>query len=622
MRASPVTACAVLALSTGAVAWLLQRPGDVPGPLPALLAVAGSVAGAAALLSTRRHAGTMLLLASAALALGTASTDALWPDALPLAAGAAAWLAAAPLALGAAAAAHAIDANARRGAPDAPALARLAPEAVRVLRDGTERFVSAAELAVDDRMIVAEGERLAADGVVARGTGSVETAHLTGEPLPADVGEGDAVPAGGLVVQGRLVVRATRTGAETSLGRILASLEESAAPPFAGSGEATAARMVPLVLAAAAGAAVVSHLTLAPLAAPLPLLLAVLLAGAPASLPLAVRPALHGARLAARVRGALVKDAQALERLARVQTIVFDKTGTLTQGRLALAHVEGLAKNQEEILALAAAAEAHNGHLLARAVVAAAADRRIEPARVTDARTLASVGVEATFEGRELLVGSAKLLRSRRVDIERALARWDELQSKGFTTVGVSVGGTLVGLLAFSDPLRPESGEAAARLRELGVECAIVTGDHVRTAEAAARELGLRRVFAEITPQGKAGAVRGLQEGGRVVAVVGDGVNDAPALAAADVGIAMGSGAQVAVEEAGVVLLRPDVRLVPELVSLARLRMERARSSLRLAIAFLAVAMALAAAGLLPLVLAGPVAALAAAPALLFSRTG
>ncbi len=440
---------------------------------------------------------------------------------------------------------------------------------------------SAAGLAlqVGDRFVVLPGERVATDGVVEEGAASVDVSLLTGEPEPVEAGPGTELVGGSIDLDGRLVLRATRVGADTALARIARLVEQ------AQSGKARAQRLadrvsgifVPVVIALAlatlagwlaAGHGASTAFTNA---------VAVLIVACPCALGLATPVALlvgtgRGARL-----GVLVRGPSALEHARRVRTVVLDKTGTVTEGRLELVAVEPLnGAAPDEVLRLAGAVEAASEHPVARAVAAHARERLGELPAVADFRAIPGSGAVGVVDGR-------------RVEIARGIVSWDGVER---------------GRLVVRDRVKATSAQAVRELRALGLEPVLLTGDDRATAEAVAREVGIERVLAEVLPEEKAAEVRRLQEGGEQVAMVGDGINDAPALAQADLGIALGTGTDVAIEAADVTLVSGDLRAAVDAIRLARRTLRTIYGNLFWAFAYNVAAIPLAAAGLLSPVVA------------------
>lgn len=496
-------------------------------------------------------------------------------------------------------------------------LLELQPATAHVLQDGSEVDVAVEDIQAEDVVVVRSGEAVPVDGVVLEGHGAVDEKLLTGEPIPVDKRPGDNVIAGSLNGGGELRVKATKVGEATALGHILALIGEAqaATPASLRFADRLSALFVPLVGAAALLTLFAwAFLASAPLPFAFSAAIAVLLVACPVALGLATPAALVSGVSKGAAQGIVVKDAEVLERIQKVDVVVFDKTGTLTRGEPELTDVRALDGDEPGLLALAASAEQGSEHPLAKTVVRTAKQRRIaveEPARV---QPWAGVGVQATVGRREVLLGNLRLMAEQRVDVRPADGDIQALQEQGKTVVCVAVDGKLAGLLAFSDPIRPEALEAVQRLQARKIEVCLVTGDNARTAQAVARQLNMRRSFAEITPHGKAAVVRGLQQGDHVVACVGDGINDAPALAAAHVGIAVGSGAHIAVEAGDLVLLRNDPRDVANAIDLSHETFPVVRQNLYWAFAYNVALIPIAAAGLLSPVLAGLAMAFSSVP--------
>jgi P-type Cu+ transporter len=480
--------------------------------------------------------------------------------------------------------------------------------------DGTvEVRVPVAELAVGDVFVVRPGEKVAADGLVLEGASAVDVAALTGEPVPAEVGPGDVVVGGGVNAGGRLVGRADRVGADTQVAQVAALVER------AQEGKASVQRLadrvsavfVPVVVALAvatlgfwlgAGAGWATAATAA---------VAVLIIACPCALGLATPTALmvgtgRGARM-----GVVVRGPEVLEQTRRADVVVLDKTGTVTTGQMALRDVVPAAgEDAAAVLRTAGALEAASDHPVARAVAAAAADRGRLP-DVTGFASLDGLGVEGDVEGRRVVVGRPRLLAERGLALTPALE--DALATAGAdgrTVVAVGWDGAARGLLVVADTVRPTSAEAVRRLRDLGLRPVLVTGDHEAAARAVAAEVGVDEVVAGVLPAGKLDVVRRLQAEGHVVAVVGDGVNDAAALAQADLGIAMGTGTDVAVEASDLTLVRADLRSAADAVRLSRATLRTIRGNLVWAFAYNVAAIPLAMAGLLTPMVAGAAMAL------------
>ncbi|WP_300163592.1 heavy metal translocating P-type ATPase [Solidesulfovibrio sp.] len=471
------------------------------------------------------------------------------------------------------------------------ALMRLAPDTATLVRGDAQETVPLAEVEVGDTLLVRPGERVPVDGIVAEGESRVDEAMLTGEPIPVAKGPGDALSGGTQNSTGALVMRATRVGEDTTLARIVALVRQAqgSKAPIANLADTVSFYFVPAVMAVAVAAGLGWYfLGGAGFSFSLRVFVAVMVIACPCAMGLAVPTSImvgmgRGARL-----GILVKSGAALQTAGDVGVVVFDKTGTLTHGRPELTDVvaaEGFPA--EDLLPLAAAAEARSEHPLARAVTAAAEARGLPLAAPERFEAHPGKGVAARVAGREVLVGTAALLAEQGVFAGTA-ADADEakLADEGKSPVRVAVDGTFAGLLAVADTPRPEAAAVVAALARDGVAVAMLTGDDARTAKAVARRLGVKEVIARVLPERKAEEIGRFMRTGRKVAMVGDGINDAPALAAADLGMAMGSGIDVAVESCDVVLMRNDLRGVPAALALSRAVIANIKQNLFWAFAF------------------------------------
>jgi Cu+-exporting ATPase len=498
-------------------------------------------------------------------------------------------------------------------------LMALAPRTARVLRDGQEVDLPTEAVELGDLVRIRPGERIPVDGVVVEGFSAVDESMLTGESLPVDKGPGARVAAGTVNRTGTFVFRATAVGRDTTLARIVQLVEEAqgSRAPIQRLADRVAAVFVPIVLGVAA-VTFLGWLTAGPeprLAMALTTAVAVLVIACPCAMGLATPTAIMVATGRGAELGVLIRSAAALELLHRVDTVVFDKTGTLTVGRPEVtAVVPAAGVGEDEILALAAAAEQASEHPLGEAVVRRAKERGVALPPLEAFATVPGHGVEAlTAEGR-ILLGSRGLMDARGVDVTPLDAEARRLQAEGQTVMYLAFGGRLLGLLAAADVLRPEAAETVAALRARGLTVVMLTGDHRRTAEALARRAGIPEVLAEVLPEDKAGQVRRRRAAGHRVAMVGDGLNDAPALAAADVGIAMGSGTDVAMEAADITLMRGDLRGVLAALELSRRTIRIVKENLVWAFGYNVILIPVAAGALYPLagVLLSPILAGAA----------
>jgi Cu+-exporting ATPase len=455
-------------------------------------------------------------------------------------------------------------------------LVSLAPRTARVLRAGDEMDVPTAEVEVGDLIRIRPGERLPVDGTLVEGASAVDESMLTGESVPVDKASGDAVAAGTVNRTGSFVFRATHVGSETTLARIVQLVREAqgSRAPIQRLADRVAAVFVPIVL-------VVAALTFAGwwLLGPEPAVVhalisavAVLVIACPCAMGLATPTAIMVATGRGAEHGVLIRSAAALERLSDVATIVFDKTGTLTVGRPSVTDVvvDAPGTLESDVLALAAAAEQGSEHPIGEAMVARAKQLGLALPAVGTFVTVPGQGVDALAPDGRVLVGNRVLMQARGIEVDGLESAAAALAAEGKTVAYVAFAGQALGLVAVADVLKPEASAAVAALRQRGREVVMLTGDHRVTAMAIARQAGIDRILAEVQPDAKAREVAALQAEGRPVAMVGDGINDAPALAQADVGIAMGSGTDVAIEAADVTLMRGDLAGVVIAVDLSR----------------------------------------------------
>ena len=466
------------------------------------------------------------------------------------------------------------------------ALLGLAPKTARRLApDGREADVPLAHVRVGDRLRVRPGEKVPADGIVVEGRSAVDESMLSGEPIPLEKTVGERVTGGTLNTTGSFVMRAERVGSETLLAQIVRMVGEAqrSRAPIQRLADVVSAYFVPAVLVAAA-VTFVAWLGFGPpprVAYALANAVAVLIVACPCALGLATPMSIMVGVGRGATAGVLVKKAEALEVLERVDTLVVDKTGTLTEGRPRLVSVEvvpGL--DEREVLALAAGLEQASEHPLAAAIVAGARARGLVPPGATEFRALPGKGVTGTVGGRAVALGNRALLAELGIDAGALGTRAEALGADGQTVMLLAVDGRAAGLVGVADPVKPSTPDALRALRDDGVRVVMLTGDSRTTAAAVARRLGIDEVHAEVLPQEKGEVVRRLQAAGRVVAMAGDGVNDAPALAAAHVGIAMGTGADVALEAAGVTLVRGDLQAIVRARRLSRATMQNIRQNL------------------------------------------
>jgi heavy metal translocating P-type ATPase len=502
------------------------------------------------------------------------------------------------------------------------ALLELSPPRARLLRDGAEVDVPVDEVRAGDLLVVRPGERVPVDGVVKEGRAAVDESMLTGEPMPVDKGPGAAVTGGTIARDGALRVQATRVGAGTTLARIVRTVREAQATkaPVQRLADRVAAVFVPVVILIAAATLAGWLLLGKPFDGALTAAVAVLVVACPCALGLATPAAVvvaagRGARL-----GVLFRSAPALEAAGRVDTVVLDKTGTVTRGVPALSDVSPLpGVEAKELLRLAVSVEKWSEHPVAKAVLMGGMLRGARPAPVDDFRAEAGLGVRGLVEGRPVLAGSRRFLAEAGIDPAPLDALADDLAAKGRSPVCVAAGGAPLGVLGISDTLKPDAEEAVAALHALGLGTVLLTGDRRRSAEAVAAEVGIDEVRAEVLPEEKADFVRSLRAQGRRVAMVGDGINDAPALAGADLGIAMGTGTDVAIEAGDVTLLRPGLLAAVDALRLGRRALRTIRENLFWAFGYNVLMLPLAAAGVLDPMIAAAAMALSSVTVVLNS---
>ena len=502
------------------------------------------------------------------------------------------------------------------------ALKQLRPESARVRRGPAgaqaEVDIPLAQLRMSDLMVIRPGERIPADGRIREGRSHIDESLISGESLPVDKAEGDRVVGGAVNGEGLLLVEVTALGAESTLSRIVRLVESAQAhkAPIQRLVDRVSAVFVPAVLVIAAVTLLAWGISTGDWERALIHAVAVLVIACPCALGLATPAAIMvGTGVAAR-RGLLIKDAEALEQARRVELVVFDKTGTLTEGKPQLtdfAVAPGLAK--DDLLALAAALQSGSEHPLARAVRDAAAQRALATAPASGVRAVAGRGIEGQVQARRLMLGSERWMATLGVDLSPLRAEADRALAQGRTLSWLAAAdgpGTPVALamLAFGDPPKATSAAAVAGLKALGLRTLMLSGDNTSAAAAAGAALGLDEVRAELLPEDKARIVAELRAGGTAVAMVGDGINDAPALAAADVGLAMGGGTDVAMEAAGITLMRGDPRLVADAIALSRATVAKIRQNLFWAFIYNLLGVPLAALGLLSPVIAGAAMAL------------
>lgn len=501
------------------------------------------------------------------------------------------------------------------------ALLALTPDTARVVRNGEVVEIPLDEVQAGDRLKVVPGAKIPVDGIVLSGSSSVDESMLTGEPMPVEKAVGDAVVAGTVNQQGAFDFKAERVGAETTLSRIVALVAQAqrSRAPIQRLADTVSGYFVPAVMAAAA-ITFVAWMIWGPAESRLAYAfinsVAVLIIACPCALGLATPMSVMVGIGRGAQQGILIRDASSLETLEAVDTVVFDKTGTLTAGQPALTSIlPSTGRSEEELLRIAAAAEQQSEHPLARSLVQAASARNMKLPAVENFQSITGGGVSALVEGHEVLIGKAALLQEHGIllPVEQQPAL-DSLRQQGATVVHVAIDGTFAGSLAVTDPIKDSTPQAITDLHALGLKLAMLTGDNVVTAQSVASKLGIDEVRAGVTPADKQAYLKQQHAEGHRVAMAGDGINDAPALAAADVGIALGTGADIAMESAGVTLMSGDLRGVAQAIRLSRATMQNIRQNLFFAFFYNVVGIPIAAGILYPLfgVLLSPMFAAAA----------
>jgi Cu+-exporting ATPase len=499
-----------------------------------------------------------------------------------------------------------LEAKAKAGTGEAiRALLGLQARTARVVRDGTETEISVEDMAVGDEVLIRPGEKVPVDAVVLSGASAVDESMVTGEPMPVTKRAGDTVVGATVNGTGSLRVRAAKVGADTMLAQIVRLVQQAQASkaPIQRLADAISAYFVPAVIAIAIGTFAAWFVAGPPPALTLALVsaVAVLIIACPCALGLATPLSIMVGTGKGAQAGILIRSAEALETAHRMDTVVLDKTGTITAGKPVLTDVRPVGDfGERELLALVAGAEADSEHPLAAAVVAGARERGVTPGAAAAFDSVTGKGVQATVDGHALLVGNAALLADVGIDTGALTRVAGEFSAQGKTPVMAAIDGRPAGMLAVADTVKEDSTTAITALRGMGVDVVMITGDNARTAAAIAGQVGIQQVLAQVLPEHKAGEVRQLQAGGRKVGMVGDGINDAPALAAADVGLAIGTGTDVAIEAADITLISGALGGVVTAIRLSRVTMRNIRQNLFFALAYNTVGIPIAAGILYP----------------------
>jgi Cu+-exporting ATPase len=465
------------------------------------------------------------------------------------------------------------------------------PKVALVIRNGREAEIPIDDVLVGDLVVVRPGERVPVDGVIRQGYSSIDESMITGESIPVEKKVGDEVIGATINKTGSFQFEATKVGRDTTLAQIIRMVEEAqgSKAPIQRLADVIASYFVPVVIGIAVATFIIWYFLGPPPALTFGLLnfVAVLVIACPCALGLATPTAIIVGTGKGAENGILIRSAEALERAHKITTVLMDKTGTLTQGEPRVTDVIAMpAYSEEEVLRLVASAERGSEHPLGEAVVRAALEKNLEVSLPADFKAIPGQGVEASVENKKLLVGNLRLLRDRGLSLNGLEKEAERFWQEGKTAMFLAVDGQVAGLITLADTLKPGAREAVAALHKMGIEVVMITGDNQRTAEAMAQEVGIDRVLAEVRPEHKAREVRKLQQAGKVTAMVGDGINDAPALAQADIGIAIGTGTDVAVETGDITLISGDLAGLVTAISLSKRTIRTIKQNLFWAFAY------------------------------------
>jgi Cu2+-exporting ATPase len=481
---------------------------------------------------------------------------------------------------------HWMEMKSRRGTTEAlQALFNLVPQQARLYRNGKEEIVPTSEIKLGDIIILKPGDKVPVDGEIIEGETSIDESLITGEAIPVAKKKGDQVIGGSINISGSVKFKATRVGKNTALAQIIKLVEiaQSSKAPR----QKIADRFAKYLVIIAVGGGLITFavwffLIGQPLMFALTFAISTVVIACPDALGLATPTAVAvGTGLGAK-HNILIKDAPTLEQVSKIQTVVLDKTGTLTEGRPKITDIITLNElTEDEVIRLTAAAEAKSSHPLSKAILEEVAKRKLNiPTDVKNFHNLAGHGVEAVVDGKHVLVGTGKLMKDCNINIEPLKKDMDKLLADGKTLMFVAIEKKVVALIAAADLIKPTAKKAIDRMKELGLEVVMMTGDNKKTADAIGKQLGIKRIFAEVLPEEKARYIKKLQDEGKFVAMVGDGVNDAPALAQADIGIAIGAGTDVAIETAKVVLMKSDPADVVRAIKLSKATVRKMKQNL------------------------------------------
>ena len=489
-------------------------------------------------------------------------------------------------------------------------LMKLKAKTATVVRDGQEKIIPIDEVLVNDIVYVKPGERIPVDGEVVEGRSAVDESMITGESLPVDKNPGDSVTGATVNANGFLKIKAVNVGKDTALSHIIKIVEEAqgSKAPIQRLADQISGIFVPIVLGVAVLTFIIWYLWAAPgdFSEAISKFIAVLVIACPCALGLATPTSIMAGSGRAAEFGILFKGGEHLEKTHRLDTIVLDKTGTVTNGKPRLTDAIPFGRFEEtDLLQFAAAAQMGSEHPLGEAIVAGVKEKGLEIPNLTRFEAKIGSGILAEAGGKTILVGTRKLMESEQVEHGALLAQMEELEAEGKTAMLVSIDGEAAGLVAVADTIKDTSRAAVARLKELGLDVIMMTGDNRRTAEAIAREAGITSVIAEVLPEQKAAEISRLQKEGRQTAMVGDGINDTPALATADIGMAIGTGTDIAMETADITLIRGDLNSIADAIRMSRLTMKNIKQNLFWALGYNSLGIPIAALGFLAPWIAG-----------------